>query len=233
MPSRLRPGFAVLAIAGLLFVVACLLASCRSGEPPRAELGPVARIAWAQWLVGVRVHFVAFVTNPGPDPIELDSIRYEVRSPTGALVESGRVPQSYPRRIAPGQVAVIGRTVTADTAERIEDVATVTIAYKTRKASSADNLLTVVNAEFRGADDTLQALVVGEVRNDGARVYDNIKVAAVLLDPAGEPIGFATARLPVDSLAPGESAQFITRADLPAGTVEGRVESVRVFAFDQ
>ncbi len=232
MPSRLRLTLLVLA-ATVLLAVACLAAACRAGEPPRAELGPVSRTAWAQWLVGVRVHFVAFVSNPGPHPIELSDIRYQMRSPSGALVESGSVPQSYPRRIAPGQVAVIGRTVTADTAERTEDVATVTIEYKTRTVASADNLLTVVKVEFRGADDTLQALVVGEVRNDGSKRYDNIKVAAALLDDSGQPIGFATARLPVDSLGPGESAQFVTHADLQAGMVEGGVNSVRVFAFDQ
>lgn len=221
------------AAALLVTALAVLGPSCGESGPATAELGPIAKTVWVRWFVGVRVHFVAIVTNTSADPIELHDITYEMRSPSGALVESGGVPQSYPKRIGPGQSAVIGRTVTADTAEKTEDVASVDIDFEARKVASADNLLTVVTAEYRGADDTLQALVVGEVRNDGSKLHDNIKVAVVMLDAAGQAIGFATARLPVGALAPGESAQFVTHADLPADQVGGRVHSLLVFASDQ
>jgi len=221
-------------LAALLLVVATVLGmSCISSDPASSELGPITKTVWVRWLVGVRVHFVAIVTNTGLDPIELHDINYEMRTPSGALVESGGVPQSYPKRIGPGQSAVIGRTVTADTAEKTEDVASVDIDFEARKVASADNLLTVVTSEYRGADDILQAQVVGEVRNDGSKLYDNIKVAVVMLDVDGRAIGFATAKLPVGALAPGESAQFATNADLPADQVDGRVHALLVFASDQ
>ncbi|MCZ7577560.1 MAG: FxLYD domain-containing protein [Dehalococcoidia bacterium] len=207
--------------------------SCAETDPATAELGPITKTVWVRWLVGVRVHFVAIVTNTGADPIELHDISYEMRAPSGALVESGRVPQSYPKRIGPGQSAVIGRTVTADTAEKTEDVASVAIDFDSRKVAAADNLLTVVSSEYRGADDILQAQVVGEVRNDGWKLYDNIKVAVVMLDVDGQAIGFATAKLPVGALGPGETAQFVTHADLPADQVGDRVHSLLVFASDQ
>lgn len=213
--------------------VALLGPSCTGSDPATAELGPITKTVWVRWLVGVRVHFVAIVTNTGAHPIELHDINYEMRTPSGALIESGGVPQSYPKRIGPGQSAVIGRTVTADTAEKTEDVASVDIDFEARKVASADNLLTVVTSEYRGADDILQAQVVGEVRNDGSKLYDNIKVAVVMLDADGHAIGFATAKLPVGALAPGESAQFVTHADLPADKIDGRVHSVLVFASDQ
>lgn len=224
---------ALIAVVGLVPWMAGCRALSGEGREPQAELGTVHFMAWDQWVVGIRVHFVALVTNTGDEPVELADIRYEMRSPDGAVVETGTVPQSYPKRIAPGASAVIGRTVTADAATTVGDVASVSVSYTPKRAGWADNLLAVVSTEVRGENSFGQVEVVGIVRNDDRRSYDNVKIGVVMLDGAGAPIGYATANVPGHSVGAGDEVQFRTDADLPAEKFLEGIRGFTVFASDQ
>ena len=217
----------------ILLVGATAAAACRDSEPPPTEMSAVRFLVWPQFFVGVRVHFVATATNTSDRPVELQDIRYRMTNADGAVVETGSVPQSYPKRIAPGAMAVIGRTVTADSARATEDVAAVEISYEAKRVDRADNLLEAVEPPVIGRDQFFQVEISGPIRSPGEHRYDNIKVAVLMRDASGEPLGFATANLPVDALEPGESAVFVTNADLPSAQVQDRIASVEVFASDQ
>ncbi len=167
----------------------------------------------------------------GNVPVEIRNIRYEMKSPTGAVVERGDVPQAYPRRIAVGASGVIGRTITADTAVRVEDVATIGITFDTSRASSVNNLLKVSNVVYRGDDSLGRPIVVADIENDSQSKYDDVRVAAILVDSSGTWFGFLTGALPSSTLRPGEKAQFAGKSDLPPGFGR-RIASVKVIAFD-
>ena len=183
--------------------------------------------------MGIRVHFVTIVTNTGNVPVELEHINYEMRSPAGVLVEVGTIPRSYPKRIAPGQSALIGRTVTADGAVTTEDVASIRITFDSKKVDRADRLLLVQSAELHGANSFGQVEVVGVVANDGATVVNSIKVAVAIVDRDGQAVGYATAKVAVNQLRPGDFAEFITAADLPADRIFPLADHVLVFASDE
>ena len=198
-----------------------------------SSLGRLTFTPFDSSLFGIRVHFVTSVTNTGNVPIEIFDLTYEMTSPSGAVVEVGDIPQSHPRKIGPGQTAVIGRTITADTATRVSDVANVKVTYKQKKASTADNLLQVLSAEYRGADQFGNLLVVGDVQNPSSVTYDDINIAVVLVDSSGRWIAYATAVIPVTELRPGQVARFATNADVPNSLVRSRVADVLVFTYDK
>ncbi len=195
------------------------------------ELRELHYIAWEELFRGVRVHFVARIENTGNVPAEVRDIRYAMRDSGGALIEEGDVPHSFPQKLAPGQMGVIGRTVTADTARGPWDVDDVAIAFDVRSAEKPDNLLTIASVDapdLSGSD----VFVSGSVRNTGSKMYDDVRIAVILIDAGGASVGYSTADLPVDELPPGELARFATVADLPAEQLP-QIAAVEVIAFDR
>ncbi len=197
-----------------------------------ATLGPIGTITWQEPIFGVRVHFVAEIVNSGTVPIEVENIRYEMLSPSGAIIERGEVPKSYPRKIAPGANAVIGRTVTADAALSPRDVGSVRIDYDIVEVRAPDNLLGWSNVEARGTDLVGGLIVSGDVGNRSDRTFDDIQIAVVMVDASGAWVGYSTGEIVIGELKPNEVARFNTRPDLPPG-LESRVASFIVFAFDE
>ena len=205
-----------------------------SAAPETLEitLRDLHHIVWEDWLLGVRVHFVARVENTGTVPAEIRDIEYEMRDHGGALLESGGVPHSFPRKLAPGQVGVIGRTVTADAASVASDVQTIVLDFKARRVDAPDNLLDVRSVRFDGEDEFGNILASGTVLQRSEKVYDDVKIAVVLVDDSGRWVGYATADLPVGEVPPGELVRFVTDADLPAERLPP-VASIEVIAFDR
>ena len=195
------------------------------------KLAELQHIAWEDLFRGVRVHFVARIENTGNVPAEVRDIRYLMRDEGGALIEEGDVPHSFPRKLAPGQIGAIGRTITADTARGAWDVHDVSVTFDVREADNPDNTLTVasVDAPDLSAGDVS---VSGSVRNPSGKTYDDVQIAVILIDASGASVGYITAELPVDELPPGELARFATNADLPAEELPP-IASVEVIAFDK
>ena len=182
---------------------------------------------------GIRVHFVARIENRGDVPAEGRAISYEMRDEYGALLGTGEVPHSFPRKLGPGQVGVIGRTVTADAAVSPDEIREVHIKFEVYRVDRADNLLEVVQAGRPERDEFGDVRVTGAVKNPSSQTYDNPQIAVVLVDGEGNWVGYATAdKLPVREISAGETIRFVTDADLPAAQLPA-VESVIIIGFDK
>ena len=189
-------------------------------------------ISWEDLFLGVRVHFVARVQNTGTVPAEIRDIKYEMRDAAGALLEVGTVPHSFPRKLAPGQIGVIGRTVTADAAISDSDVENVTLDFTFRRVDAPDNLLDVHSVQYGGTDAFGDVVASGTVQHSGDKTYDGVRIAVIFVDAAGNWVGYATADLPINRVPPGELVRFVTNADLPANALPA-IASVEALAFDE
>ena len=192
----------------------------------------VQHTEWEDWLGRVLIHFVVRIENTGNVPAEVRNIHYKMRDAAGALVEQGGVPHSFPRKLAPGQIGVIGRTVSADTARGPSDIAQVQVVFDVSKTGKPDNLLEVASVDRPSSDDGGAVSVSGTVRNTSDDTYDDVAIAVVLSDADGNWVGYATAELPANELPAGELARFVTDTDLPAEALPP-IASVEVIAFDK
>ena len=182
---------------------------------------------------GIRVHFVARIENRGDVPAEVRAISYEMRDEYGALLETGKVPHSFPRKLGPGQVGVIGRTVTAEAAVSPDEIREVHIKFEVHRVDRADNLLEAVRVGRPERDEFGDVRVAGAVKNPSSKTYDNPQIAVVLVDGAGNWVGYATAdKLPVSEIPAGETIRFVTGADLPAAQLPA-IASVVIIGFDK
>lgn len=188
--------------------------------------------AWLTDSGRVNVNFYSEIRNTGDVPIEVVRVDYEISNRSGATTDLGILDRVFPQRIAPGASGAIGATLRGVSASDDEEINAVNIIVEVVEASEVSPLLVASEIEIRGVDESGQPVVAGRLENQGSETLSNVRIAVILLDASGGWIGFAPAKIDGDAIAPGESATFVTNANLPPGIAD-ELDSVLVFAYDE
>lgn len=188
--------------------------------------------AWLTDSGRVNVNFYSEIRNTGNVPIEVIRVDFEISNRSGATTDLGTLVVAYPQRIAPGASSAIGTTLRGVAASDEDEINSVQIVIEVVEASEASPLLVVSDIEIRGEDESGQPVVTGRLENQTSETFSDVRVAVILLDADGRWIGFVPAKIDRDAIGPGESATFVTDANLPPGISE-ELDSVLVFAFNE
>ncbi len=183
---------------------------------------------------GGNVQIIAVVKNTGGKPAKLGGVHSEsftLYAKDGSVLKTGDL-TPFPQYVAPGATGYLGGWANfTDSAS----FATVGKADASVTSESADSVpaQTLTTAKVAVAPDDFKVWLEakGTVTNTGTKTVDWGYIGIILLDSAGNPIGFLEDNITAMGILAGQTKGFTTDYPFAPASLAPKVASTLVFAF--
>ena len=197
-------------------------------ENASLEIVQSGSTVWVDSIDSVWVNSAAIYKNTGDVAVDIGETQMNFKAKDGSIIGTSSMIYAVPRVVQPGETAIIGEGTILDGETTTDNFLETTYNFNFEPTDEDSNLMEVSNV--KGIQGDYDYSVTGIVKNPTDIQQEDVRIAAILYDGAGEIIGALSGSVDVGLAPNGEAGFDLSYPSLPEN-IGQKVKKIEVKSY--